>query len=136
MDVVIDASMLVELVVASDAHPSRWLRVVWVPGLTPLEVTSALRKLVGLGKVDINVAQDGLDWLFSFTVKLWPVGRSEMRRIWELRNSLTAYDAAYVALTERLQAETGGETCLVTADGEPARSPAVTCPVELYVGAE
>jgi predicted nucleic acid-binding protein len=55
-----------------------------------------------------------------------------MARIWELRDSVTPYDAAYLAITERLQAVTGGQACLATADRKLARSPAVRCPVELY----
>lgn len=139
MNVVVDASILVELLVASDDRPSRWLRdllhgddLYWVPGLTPLEVASALRKLVARDQVDADLAGEGLRWLSSLVVKHTPVGQSEMARIWELRDSITPYDAAYLALTERLQAETGGEACLATADGKLARSPAVRCPVQLY----
>jgi predicted nucleic acid-binding protein len=51
VNVVVDASILVELIVASEDRPSRWLRdllagddLYWVPGLTPLEVASALAR--------------------------------------------------------------------------------------------
>lgn len=65
-------------------------------------------------------------------MKHTPIGQSEMARIWELRVSVTPYDAAYLALTEGAQAETGGRPCLATADGKLARAPAVRCPVELH----
>lgn len=141
MHVVVDASMLVEIIVASDDQPSRWLRDVldgddlyWVGGLTALEVASALRKLVAQGKVDADLAGDGLRWLSGLVVKHKPIGQPEMARIWELRNSVTAYDAAYLALTETVQSETGGRVCLVTADRKLANSPAVKCPLKLYAG--
>ena len=49
---------------------------------------------------------------------LWP-------RAWELRTNLSAYDALYVALAERLDAP------LLTADARLARAPGLRCPVEV-----
>lgn len=48
-----------------------------------------------------------------------------MRRAFELRDNVTAYDAAYVALAEQL-----GCT-LLTADRRLAAAPTVTCEVEV-----
>ena len=45
------------------------------------------------------------------------------RRAWELRDSLTVYDAWYVALAEWLETE------LVTADKRLAGAPGPRCPV-------
>jgi predicted nucleic acid-binding protein len=47
-------------------------------------------------------------------------------RIWELKNSLSAYDAAYVALAETLGAP------LVTTDARLARAPGIRAAVEVY----
>ncbi len=47
-------------------------------------------------------------------------------RIWELRSSLTAYDAAYVALAEVLDA------ALLTCDGKLARSHGHDARIELF----
>jgi predicted nucleic acid-binding protein len=47
-------------------------------------------------------------------------------RIWELRENLTAYDAAYVALAEVLDAP------LLTTDRRLAQAPGVRATVELY----
>ncbi len=44
-------------------------------------------------------------------------------RLWELRDSLTAYDATYVALAEALACE------LVTADARLAQAPGPTCAI-------
>ena len=49
-----------------------------------------------------------------------------MERIWELRENLTAYDAAYVALAEALDAP------LVTMDACLAQAPGHRAAVELY----
>lgn len=51
--------------------------------------------------------------------------RPLLARCWELRASVTAYDAAYVALAEAL------EVPLLTADRRLARSPGLRCPVEV-----
>ena len=48
-------------------------------------------------------------------------------RIWDLRDNLTAYAAAYVALAETLDAP------LVTTDGRLARASGHRATVELYV---
>ena len=48
-----------------------------------------------------------------------------MRRAYELRANVTAYDAAYVALAEQL------DCTLVTADARLASAPGVRCRVEL-----
>jgi predicted nucleic acid-binding protein len=51
---------------------------------------------------------------------------SFVSRIWELRHTLTAYDAAYVALAETLDAP------LLTTDRRLAQAPGIRAEVELY----
>jgi predicted nucleic acid-binding protein len=46
-------------------------------------------------------------------------------RCWELRDNLTIYDAAYIALAEALG------TVLLTADTRLANAPGLICPVEV-----
>jgi predicted nucleic acid-binding protein len=46
-------------------------------------------------------------------------------RAWELRDNLTPYDAAYVALAEAL------ESVLLTADRRLTQAPGITCQLEL-----
>ena len=48
-----------------------------------------------------------------------------MKHIWEILENLTTYDAAYVVLTEALDAP------LLTADGPLSRSPGIGCEVRL-----
>ncbi len=139
MHAVIDASMLVEIIVADDDRPGRWVRDIlegddlyWVDGLTMLEAASALRRMVLRDQFDADRAGRGLRWLGSVVVKHQPLGQQEITRVWEMRDTVTPYDAAYLALTERVQADTGGRAALLTADQKLARSPAVRCPVQLY----
>lgn len=51
--------------------------------------------------------------------------RPLLSRCWELRQTVTVYDAAYVALAELLQ------VTLLTADGRLSRAPGVHCAIEL-----
>ena len=51
-----------------------------------------------------------------------------LRRIWERRSNLAAYDAAYVALAEILAGP------LLTTDRRLARAPNLRIPVEVYAG--
>ena len=48
-----------------------------------------------------------------------------LARCWELRDSLTVYDAAYVALAEAL------DTRLLTGDRRLSRAAGPRCPIEL-----
>ena len=53
-------------------------------------------------------------------------------RIWELRGSITPYDAMYVAATEQLLADLDGHAVLATADMRLANAPGLSIPVELF----
>jgi predicted nucleic acid-binding protein len=139
MDVVVDASVLTEVLVETDGAAAAWLKALvgpddmyWVPGLTPLEVISALRSLVYRAELEEAVAESAVKWLPTFVVKNRAVGQPEAIRIWELRRTVTPYDAAYVALAEQLQAETGGNAVLATADQKLAGASGPKCQIELY----
>ncbi len=47
-------------------------------------------------------------------------------RIWELRENVTAYDAAYITLAETLNAP------LITTDAKLARASGIRAEIELY----
>lgn len=102
---VIDASAVVEFLL--DA--SRFPRIegvlaggqVHAPHLIDLEVLNALRAAVHRGFLPQSRAEDVLDDFFALPIERHAhVGL--MRRIWDLRHNITAYDAAYVALAESL----------------------------------
>jgi len=95
------------------------------PHLLDVEMLHALRGLVLRGDVsrvrDEEVREDfaSLRWSRYSHVPF-------LDRIWELKNNLTAYDAAYVALAETLGAP------LVTTDARLAQAPGIRAEVEVY----
>jgi predicted nucleic acid-binding protein len=95
-----------------------------LPELAYLEVASVLRRQTKAGALDARRARLALDDLAAL-----PARRARHRplldRCWELRDNLTIYDAAYVALAEAIQAT------LLTGDGRLARAPGPRCPIEI-----
>ncbi len=74
-----------------------------VPHLLDLEVMSALRQLVGRGEVSASRAEAG----WRLVSRLGPTRRWHLpllERLWVLRDDLTPYEAAYIALAEALDA--------------------------------
>ena len=66
------------------------------PHLIDVEVAQVVRTYAAAGQLD---AQRGHEALADFPLFRYPHDLL-LLRIWELRNDLTAYDAAYVALAE------------------------------------
>ena len=111
---VVDASVLV-VALADDGrdgdHARDRLRgeVLAAPELVDLEVVSVLRRQLAAGSLDARRAQLALADLVDLPLQRAP-HVALLPRIWELRGNLSAYDASYVALAERLDAT------LLTAD--------------------
>lgn len=132
MNLIVDASILVEAnrIERSEVRP--WItrlldrdRLYVVQNLTLLEVASGLRRLEQTGEISAQWGETALLRMYEFPGTREVVTQAMIRRVWELRQSVTVYDAAYVALTEKIHAETGGRARLITADGKLARSPQV-----------
>lgn len=94
------------------------------PWLVDLEVTSVLRRAAAGGRLPDRRARQALADLAALPLERAP-HTPLLGRIWELRENVTAHDAAYVALAEAIDAS------LVTADGRLARASAVRCAIEL-----
>jgi len=93
------------------------------PEIVDLEVTSVLRRLLGAGDLDERRAAMALGDLRDLDLRR--VGhRRLLPRIWELRHTVTPYDAAYVALAEVLG------TVLITADRRLRAAPGPRCVIE------
>jgi predicted nucleic acid-binding protein len=128
--VVVDASVIapalsVDEHVLADRLRARLERERLVaPALIDLEVASAWRGQVRAGRLSAQRADAALTDLAELPLQRAPNGPL-MRRIWELRDNLSAYDASYVALAEAL------DTILLTGDERLARAPGIQCEVEL-----
>ena len=96
-----------------------------VPHLLDVEVLNVLRRYHLRVVLSPTRASLSLRRLSGMRLVRYPHA-SLVARIWELRGNLIAYDAAYVALAEALDAP------LVTTDGRLARSPGHRARVELY----
>ncbi|CAN5697559.1 PIN domain-containing protein [soil metagenome] len=96
-----------------------------VPHLFDVEVLHVLRRHSFSGALSERRERVALDRLSSTRMTRYP-HTALLGRIWELKNNLTAYDAAYVALAESLAAP------LVTLDGRLSQAPGLRAPVEVY----
>jgi predicted nucleic acid-binding protein len=93
------------------------------PELIDLEIGSVLRRQAAHGAIDARRA--GQAWHDLAQLPLQRARhRNLMGRCWELRENLTFYDAAYVALAEALSA------VLLTGDGRLARAAGPKCRIE------
>ena len=105
-----------------------------VRNLTPLEVTSAFRRLVQLGKIDPDFVAAVLSRFAALPVDRYDLTQSMIARIWELRGNLTPYDAAYVALLESLVSEHRSAGVLATTDRKLAGAPGLSVDVQVFPG--
>jgi predicted nucleic acid-binding protein len=131
--IVLDASVVVDLLLnrPSAAHLARRLRdpdeALHAPHLIDLEVAQTLRRYQAIGELSPQRARQSLLEFAQMPIERhphWPF----LRRIWELRRNLTAYDAAYVALAEVL------ESPLLTCDRALASAPGHRATVQLIEG--
>lgn len=72
------------------------------PSLLDYEVVSALRGLVLAGHLSAARAQDLLTDFEDLPIRRWPSADVLRRRAFQLRDNVSAYDAAYVVLAEAL----------------------------------
>lgn len=103
--VVIDASAVVDLVtgtgVSGRVEATIRGRALAAPELVYLEVTHSCRRMLRVGELPAAAADRAVRQLEG--LDLAAHGHRQLtRRVWELRDRCSAYDAAYVALAERL----------------------------------
>jgi predicted nucleic acid-binding protein len=127
---VLDASVILEVLLRtpdSDAIADRILSTreqLHAPHLLDLEVAQVLRRYVARGELTEPRGREALDLLALFPLTRY-AHEPLLSRIWELRARLTAYDAAYVALAEALDA------VLLTRDQRLGRITGIRTRVEL-----
>ena len=128
--VVLDASVVVELLLASQAGNAAMTRLVTAkavlhaPELLDVQVLHVLRRAAERDLLTPQRAEAALHLLESL-----PITRHShallRRRCWQLRANLSAYDSTYVALAEGLGAR------LLTRDARIARAPGLAAMVEV-----
>lgn len=125
MAIVVDSSAVVDVLVVR-RHPA--LEGLFADHdlhalqLLDLEFLNTLRRLQRLRVVDDPDAWASVESLASLTIRRYP-HEHLVRAVWELRHTLSAYDAAHVALAQAL------DVPLVTADRRLARAAASLCDV-------
>lgn len=93
------------------------------PDLLRVEVVSVLRRQVATSLITATQASAAVDDLLDLPLSVFPTAPL-LRRAWQLRDNLTAYDACYVALAEAL------DCTLLTADARLGRAPGTRCTFE------
>ena len=106
--IVVDASVIVSALV--DSGPvGQWsvtlLRqhALAAPSLLTAEATNVLRRAELAGQLAAPIAAQAFADLMSLPIQQYPF-ETVSTRVWELRATVTAYDAWYVALAEALDA--------------------------------
>jgi predicted nucleic acid-binding protein len=127
---VLDASAVVELILQTPVGVALRRRlftpwnVLYAPEFLDLEVTDVLRRRAAYGDLLPERARVAFEDLLNFPLERFPHA-SLMRRVWELRGNISAYDAAYVALAEGLGAP------LLTRDSRLSRAPGHQARIEI-----
>jgi predicted nucleic acid-binding protein len=128
--IVIDASVLANVVGDDGADGQRARRefrsahAVAAPCLVDVETVAVLRKRWIAGAVSDDRFSAAVSDLEELDLDRYPALRF-MRRAYELRENVTAYDSAYAALAEALDCE------LLTGDERLARAPGVRCAIRV-----
>jgi predicted nucleic acid-binding protein len=106
VSVVVDSSVLVAALVDSGA-PGSWAEGILTSGslhapeLIQVEATNVLRRLERAKQISSAEANAAHDDLMQLNLELFPF-EPFAERVWELRHTMTSYDAWYVAVAEAL----------------------------------
>jgi predicted nucleic acid-binding protein len=107
--IVLDASAAVDWLVQAAAAQRLESRIfshnqsLHAPELLDLEVAQVLRRLMREGELSASRAEHAIQDLLDMRITRYPHSFL-LPRIWQLRHNLSAYDAAYVVLAEKLGA--------------------------------
>ena len=129
--IVLDASAAIDWLLQTPAGQQIEQRIysasesLHAPHLLDLEVGQVLRRLVRENAVSAHRADEAIQDLLDLRITRYPHSVL-LPRIWELRHNLSAYDAAYVTLAEKLRAP------LLTRDGRLASTPGHEASIELF----
>lgn len=128
--IVADASAIIEALLRTPAGTRCADRlfadsqIVCAPHLMDIEVTQVIRRYVLRAEIDEERGRQAIDDLIDLPITRYS-HEPFLRRVWELRNNLSAYDAVYLALSEALDAP------LLTRDARIAKAHGHAAVVEL-----
>jgi predicted nucleic acid-binding protein len=94
------------------------------PDLLRVEAASVIRRQLASGALTPAQANNAIEDLLNLPIAVYPTAPL-LRRAWELRDNVTAYDACYVALAEALGC------ALATADHRLANAPGARCQFDI-----
>ncbi len=123
---VVDASVLAAFYSVSDPRRQQTVarmsagHALFAPAHVDMEVVSALRTMSRNSPKLAAAVPSALQHLASLPVRRMALAPL-LSRMWELRDNITPYDAAYVALAEQLRAT------LITCDVRLAAAPGAKC---------
>lgn len=127
---IVDASAVVAFYAADDSRRAQIADrlasgdALFAPAHLDVEIISALRGLSRPNPVLRAAVPRALRHLASFPIRRMPLAPL-LERMWQLRDNLTAYDAAYVTLAERLDGP------LITCDVKLAAASGPRCAFDL-----
>lgn len=118
--IVVDAAALVDALTVSEGTNALRSRMaveeLHAPALLDYDVVSALRGLTLAGRLSDARAADALTDFDDLPITRWPFEDALRRRAFQLRHTVSRYEAAYIALAEALDCP------LLTRDLRLARS--------------
>lgn len=129
--IVLDASAAIDWLLQTPAGQKIEQRIytrnesLHAPHLLDLEVAQVLRRLVRERSIPAQRADQAIDDLLDLRITRYP-HFIFLPRIWQLRQNFSGYDAAYMALAEKLGA------LLITRDSRLASAPGHAATVELF----
>lgn len=134
MTMVVDCSIIIRLLSSRDGDDllrQRLARTLHAPALIDAEISSVVRGLTITAKPNVRISPDRAEQMLADYAWL-RIARHPMQplqaRVFELRDNLTAYDAMYVVLAERLALP------LLTDDAELAAAPGHHADIQRYPG--
>ncbi len=128
--IVIDCSALIDVLTGAEGtdrlRSNLATEEIHAPSLLDYEVVSALRGLTLAGRLSDTRALDCLTDFEDLPITRWPSADGLRRRAFQLRNNISAYDAAYVVLAEALACP------LLTRDEKLARTTGHSAEIHVF----
>lgn len=128
---ILDASAAIDLLLEREPMAS-WVRTeilgasrIRAPHVIDAEVAGTVRRIVLAGGMTVERGGRALEDFARMPIRRYPQRRM-LRRVWSLRDNVSAFDGFYVVLAESLGAP------LVTTDGALVRAPGLEIEIRAF----